>query len=89
MAEAAGRRLGPATAVTTDALKKLGTKMGLEREEFRMPRSTGRGTGNQRAEEIDRETFLAPQSLKLGMAADVVFRLENGPPAKARPAKKP
>jgi uncharacterized protein YggE len=89
MAAAAGRRLGPATGVTTDALKKLGTKMGLEREEFRMPRSTGRGTGNQRAEEIDRETFLAPQSLKLGMAADVVFRLENGPPAKTRPAKKP
>jgi uncharacterized protein YggE len=89
MAEASGRRLGPVMAVTTDAIKKLGTTMGLEREEFRMPRSSGRGAGNQRAEDIDREAFLMIQMLKLRQAADVIFRLENAAPARARPAKKP
>jgi uncharacterized protein YggE len=89
MAAASGRRLGPVMAVTTDALKKLGTTMGLEREEFRTPRASGRGTGNQRAEDIDRETFLMVQMLKLRQSADVVFRLEDGAPARARTAKKP
>jgi uncharacterized protein YggE len=88
MAAASGRRLGPVMAATPDALKKLGTAMGLEREEFRMPRS-GRGTGNQRAGDIDRETFVMVQSLKLRQPVDVVFRLENGAPLKARPARKP
>jgi uncharacterized protein YggE len=89
MAEASGRRLGPVMAVTTDAIKKLGTTMGLERDEFKMPRASGRGTGNQRAEDIDRETFLMVQMLKLRQSADVVFRLENGAPARARTARKP
>jgi hypothetical protein len=75
--------------VTNDAVKKLGTTMGLEREEFRMPRSSGRGTGNQRAEDIDRDTFLMVQVLKLRQSADVVFRLENGASAKPRAARKP
>jgi uncharacterized protein YggE len=88
MAAASGRRLGPVMAVTMDALKKLGTRMGLEREEFKTPRPARR-IANQRADEIDRETFLTLQALKLGQAADVVFRLENAAPAKARPAKKP
>jgi uncharacterized protein YggE len=89
MAAASGRRLGPVMAVTNDAVKKLGTTMGLERDEFRMPRSSGRGTGNQSAADIDRETFLMVQILKLRQAVDVVFKLENGAPAKARPVKKP
>jgi uncharacterized protein YggE len=84
MAAASGRRLGPVMAMTTDALKRLG----LEREEFKAPRA-GRRTGNQRAEDIDRDTFLAVQSLKLGQSVDVVYRLENGPAAKAAPAKRP
>jgi uncharacterized protein YggE len=89
MAAASGRRLGPVMAVTTDALKKLGTTMGLEREEFRTPRASGRGTGNQRAQDIDRDTFLMVQMLKLRQAADVVFRLENAAPSRTRPASKP
>jgi uncharacterized protein YggE len=88
MATASGRRLGPAMAMTTDTLKKLGTRLGLEREEFKAPRG-GRRTGNQRADEIDRETFLTVQALKLGQAVDVVYRLENGPASKAAPARRP
>jgi uncharacterized protein YggE len=89
MAQASGRRLGPVMAVTTDALKKLGTTMGLEREEFRAPRASSRGTGNQRAGDIDRDTFLMIQMLKLRQSADVVFRLENGAPARPRTANRP
>jgi uncharacterized protein YggE len=88
MAAASGRRLGPVMAATPDALKKLGTTMGLERDEFRMERKA-RGPSNQRAENIDRETFVMVQSLKMRQPVDVVFRLENGAPAKARPVKKP
>jgi uncharacterized protein YggE len=88
MAAASGRRVGPVMAVTTDQLKKLGTRLGLEREEFKAPRA-GRRTGNQSADEIDRETFLAVQALKLGQSVDVVYRLENGPAGKAAPAKRP
>jgi uncharacterized protein YggE len=89
MAASSGRRLGPVMAVTADQLKKLGTTMGLQREEFRMPRAANRGNGNQKVEDIDRDTFLTPQVLKLGQNADVVFRLENGPAQKPRPVKKP
>jgi uncharacterized protein YggE len=88
MAAASGRRLGPVTAATQDALKKLGTTLGLERDEFRMERRA-RGPSNQRAADIDRETFVMVQSLKMRQAVDVVFRLENGAAAKARPARKP
>jgi uncharacterized protein YggE len=89
IAAASGRRLGQVSAVTTDALKKLGTSLGLERDEFRMESRAGRGPSNQRAEDIDRETFVMLQSLKMRQAVDVVFRLENGPAPKARPARKP
>jgi uncharacterized protein YggE len=77
MAAASGRRLGPAMAVTADSLKKLSTAMGLQRDEFSMPRGAGRGTGNQRAEDIDRETFLMIQVLKLGQSVDMVYRLDG------------
>jgi uncharacterized protein YggE len=89
IAAASGRRLGQVTAVTTDALKKLGTTLGMERDEFRGERRANRGPSNQRAEDIDRESFLMVQSLKMRQPVDVVFRLENGPASKARPARKP
>ena len=88
MAAAGGRRLGPMTAATPDALKKLGTTLGLERDEFKIERRA-RAPSNQRAADIDRETFVMVQLLKLRQSVDIVFRLENGGPAKARPAKKP
>jgi uncharacterized protein YggE len=89
MAAASGRRLGPVMAATPDALKKLGTTLGLERDEFRMERSAARRPSNQRAEDIDRETFLMLQSLKMRQSVDLIFRLENGAPGKARAARKP
>jgi uncharacterized protein YggE len=88
MATASGRRLGPVMAATPDALKKLGTTLGLERDEFRMERKA-RAPANQRAADIDRETFVMVQSLKMRQSVDIVFRLENAAPAKARPARKP
>lgn len=88
MAAAGGRRLGPMMAATPDALKKLGTTLGLERDEFKIERRA-RAPSNQRAADIDRETFVMVQLLKLRQSVDIVFRLENGGPAKARPAKKP
>jgi len=88
MAAAGGRRLGPMMAATPDALKKLGTTLGLERDEFRVERRA-RAPSNQRAADIDRETFVMVQLLKLRQSVDIVFRLENGAPAKARPSKKP
>lgn len=88
MAAAGGRRLGPMTAATPDALKKLGTTLGLERDEFRLERRA-RAPSNQRAADIDRETFVMVQVLKLRQSVDIVFRLENGGAAKARPAKQP
>jgi uncharacterized protein YggE len=89
MAEAGGRRLGPMMAATPDALKKLGTAMGLERDEFRAERRSGRGPSNQRAEDIDRETFLMVQALKLRQSVDIVFRLENAVPSRGRATRKP
>jgi uncharacterized protein YggE len=89
MAAASGRRLGPVMAATPDALKKLGTAMGLEREEFRMPRTSGNGSGNARAEDIDRNDFLMIQSLKLRQPVDVIFRLENAAPARTRTVRRP
>ena len=87
MAAASGRRLGPAMAVTNDAIKKLGTNLGLERDEFRAERKQGRRPANQSAEEIDRDVFIMVQMIKLRQSVDVVYRLENAAPARARPAK--
>ena len=88
MAAAGGRRLGPMMAASPDALKKLGTTLGLERDEFRIERRA-RAPSNQRAADIDRETFVMVQLLKLRQSVDIVFRLESGGPAKAHPANKP
>jgi uncharacterized protein YggE len=83
MAAAAGRRLGPVTAATPEALAKLGTAMGLERDEFRMPRKAS----NAGAGDMEREQLMMVQTLKLRQSVDVIFRLENGP-AKPRPPKR-
>jgi uncharacterized protein YggE len=77
IAAAAGRRLGPVTAATPEALAKLGTAMGLEREEFRMPRKAG----NAGAGDMEREQLMMVQTLKLRQSVDVIFRLENVAPA--------
>jgi uncharacterized protein YggE len=87
MAAASGRRLGPAMAVTNDAIKKLGTNLGLERDEFRAERKQGRRPANQSAEQIDRDVFIMVQMLKLRQSVDMVYRLENAASGKARPAK--
>lgn len=87
MATASGRRLGPAMAVTKDAIRKLGTNLGLERDEFRAERKQGRRPANQSAAEIDREVFIMVQMLKLRQSVDMVYRLENAAPARSRPAK--
>jgi uncharacterized protein YggE len=89
MAAASGRRLGPVMAATPDALKKLGTAMGLEREEFRMPRSSGGSGSNARVGDVDRDSFLMIQSLKLRQPVDVIFRLDNAAPAGARAGRRP
>jgi uncharacterized protein YggE len=87
MAAASGRRLGPAMAVTNDAIKKLGTNLGLERDEFRAERKQGRRPANQSAEQIDRDVFIMVQMLKLRQSVDMVYRLENAAPGKVRPAR--
>ncbi len=87
MANASGRRLGPAMAVTKDAIKKLGTNLGLERDEFRAERKQGRRPANQSAAEIDREVFVMVQMLKLRQSVDMVYRLENAAPARGRSTK--
>lgn len=83
MAAAAGRRLGPLMAATPDALKNLGTALGLERAEFRQARD-----GSNARPQTDREQLLMIQAIRLRQPVDVIFRLENpAPPARAR--KKP
>jgi uncharacterized protein YggE len=85
IAAGSGRRLGVVTAVTPDALKNLGTAMGLEREEFR----TERKSGESRAQEVDREQLLTIPALKLRQPVDVIFRLENAASAPRRQAARP
>jgi uncharacterized protein YggE len=75
MAAGFGRRVGGVMAATPDALKNLGTAMGLEREEFRRPRGMDRAP----AQDVDREQLLAVPALKLRQPVDVIFRLENAP----------
>jgi uncharacterized protein YggE len=87
MAAASGRRLGPAMAVTNDAIRRLGTNLGLERDELRAERKQGRRPANQSAEQIDRDVFIMVQMLKLRQSVDMVYRLENAAAARARPAK--
>ncbi|QJE01696.1 SIMPL domain-containing protein [Massilia forsythiae] len=83
MAAGAGRRLGPLMAATPDAIKNLGTALGLERADFRQARDPG----NVRPQ-ADREQLLMIQAIRLRQPVDAVFRLENpAPPARAR--KKP
>jgi uncharacterized protein YggE len=75
MAAAFGRRVGAVTAATPDALKNLGTAMGLDRDDFRHARSADTAG----AQDVDRERLLAVPALKLRQPVDVIFRLENAP----------
>ncbi|MCS0612494.1 SIMPL domain-containing protein [Massilia kyonggiensis] len=75
MAAAGGRRVGGLMGATPDTLKNLSTAMGLERGEFRRD-----GGGDRaRAQDVDREQWLAVPALKLRQPVDVIFRLENLP----------
>jgi len=85
IAAASGWRLGAVVGVTPEAIKNLSTAMGLQRDEFRMERRA-RTTGTP---EIDREQLMSIQAIKLSQPVDVIFRLENLPGARPRPAKKP
>jgi uncharacterized protein YggE len=75
MAAGFGRRVGGVMAATPDGLKNLGTAMGLEREDFRRPRSADA----TRAQDVEREQLLAVPAMKLRQPVDVIFRLENAP----------
>ena len=75
IAAAGGRRLGALTGATPDAIKNLSTAMGLQRDEFRMPRRAGA----QEAQLPDREQLRSIQAIKLQQPVDVIFRLENLP----------
>jgi uncharacterized protein YggE len=61
IAAASGRRLGAVMGVTPDAIKNLSTAMGLERDEFGIPRRSG-GAG---ARDVDREQLMMIPALKL------------------------
>lgn len=75
IAAAGGRRLGAMTGATPDAIKNLSTAMGLQRDEFRMPRRAGAQVDQQQ----DREQLMSIQAIKLQQPVDVIFRLENLP----------
>jgi uncharacterized protein YggE len=75
MAAGFGRRVGGVMAATPDALKNLGTAMGLERDDFRRMRNSDKA----RAQDVDREQLLAVPALKMRQPVDVIFRLENSP----------
>jgi uncharacterized protein YggE len=79
IAAASGRRLGAVVGATPDAIKNLTNAMGLARDEFRTPRSSG----NTRTQDVDREQLMMIRSLKLNQPMDVIFRLENPAPARA------
>jgi uncharacterized protein YggE len=73
MAAADGRRLGAMMAATPQDLKNLTTSMGLERGDFRYQRNPS----NARPGDMDRDTFIMVQMLKLRQPVDVIFRLEG------------
>jgi uncharacterized protein YggE len=73
MAAADGRRLGAMMAATPQELKNLTTAMGLERGEFGYQRNAG----TARPGEVDRDTLMIVQVLKLRQLVDVIFRLEG------------
>lgn len=80
IAAASGRRVGVAMAATPEALKNVSTAMGLQREEFRGQHGNGRAA----VQEVDGEQLLAIPAMKLNEQVDVIFRLENPAPVRAR-----
>jgi uncharacterized protein YggE len=77
IAAADGRRLGALTAATPQELKNLTASMGLERGEFRMPRSPGNARPQGTDPEQDREQLLIVHPLKLRQPVDALFRIEG------------
>jgi uncharacterized protein len=67
MAAGLGRKLGPASAVTSGGLKNLGNSMGLVTADF-LRRPEARGP-------VERRDFLAVSALKLQQPVDVIFRI--------------
>lgn len=61
------RKLGPASAISTDALKTLTRAMKLAPVEF--GRHTGGGEGQDRAD------LLTVMSLKMAQSVDVIYRM--------------
>ena len=80
IAAAGGRRLGAMTGATPDAIKNLSTAMGLQRDEFRMPRRAGAQEAQNGVQ--DRDQLMSIQAIKLQQPVDVIFRLENLPVAR-------
>jgi uncharacterized protein YggE len=85
MAAADGRRLGAMMAATPQELKNLTTAMGLDRGEFRYQRNAS----NARSGDVDRDTLLMVQALKLRQPVDVIFRIEGAAGTGAGGKRKP
>jgi uncharacterized protein YggE len=68
MAAALGRKLGPAAAVSSGALKNLGRSMGLVPTDFF-------GAGGGQREQIKPSDFLSIDILKMAQPVDVIFRI--------------
>ncbi|HZV64738.1 MAG TPA: SIMPL domain-containing protein [Telluria sp.] len=69
MAAALGRKLGPAAAVSSGALKNLGRSMGLVPPDFF-------GAGGGQREPIKPSDFLNIDILKMAQPVDVIFRIK-------------
>ena len=68
MAAGLGRKLGPASAVSSGSLKNLGNAMGLVPADFF-------GRAGQR-EQLSRKDFLSVDMLKMAQSVDVIFRIK-------------
>lgn len=69
MAAGLGRKLGPASAVSSGALKNLTNAMGLVQAEYF-------ARGAERREEVNRQDFLTFDILKMAQSVDVIFRFK-------------
>ena len=68
MAAGLGRKLGPASAVSSGSLKNLGSAMGLVTADF-----FGRAGSR---EQLNRKDFLTIDILKMAQPVDVIFRIK-------------
>jgi uncharacterized protein len=72
IAAGVGRKLGPATGVSTGQIKNLGTAMGLVPSDFRT--YTGARDGGRPSSDV--EALLTISALKMNLNVDVVYRLK-------------